>query len=80
MGENVYTTSITKWYDRIMAAGYYNHEKVAAALALILGKRRNVLELGVGTGLLAERLLAEAGFAPRGRDAGDQFFILEKQG
>lgn len=67
MSENVYTASITEWYDRIMAAGYYDHEKVAAALALILGNRRNVLELGVGTGLLAERLLA-SGYEVTGVD------------
>lgn len=45
------------YYDHIMLAGqYYDYEAVAADLAAVPGVRR-VLELGVGTGLIPERLL-----------------------
>lgn len=58
MDENKYSESISQWYDRIMEAGYYDHDGVADALAKILGHRKKILELGIGTGLLARRLSA----------------------
>lgn len=57
MDENRYSPSISAWYDRIMAAGYYDHNRVAEALAKILKNHQKILELGVGTGLLAQKLV-----------------------
>ena len=59
--ENVYNHEISQYYDAIMEAGYNpNDHKVAAdAIVKILGSRKKVLELGIGTGLLAEQLVAK---------------------
>ncbi len=59
MSENVYNPEISHWYDAIMAAGYNPHDHKAAADAIvrILGSRTRVMELGIGTGLLAEQLV-----------------------
>lgn len=59
MSENVYNPEISRWYDAIMEAGYNpsDHKAAADAIVKILGSRRKVLELGIGTGLLAEQLV-----------------------
>lgn len=67
MRENQYTASISEWYDRIMEAGYYDHKRVADATACILGTRKKVLELGIGTGLFAEQLVKK-GYVVSGVD------------
>jgi len=55
---NRYTDSIAEWYDRIMEAGYYDHERVAQGLDNILHGKNKLLELGIGTGLLAQKMIA----------------------
>jgi ubiquinone/menaquinone biosynthesis C-methylase UbiE len=59
MSENVYNSEISYWYDAIMEAGYNtsDHKAAADAIVRILGSRKKVLELGIGTGLLAEQLV-----------------------
>jgi len=57
MNENQYSESASLWYDRIMKAGYYDHNSIADALDNILENRKKILELGVGTGLLAEQMI-----------------------
>lgn len=59
MSKNVYNRGISLWYDKIMEAGYNprDHAVAAEALIAILGSRNKVLELGIGTGLLAEQLV-----------------------
>lgn len=54
---NVYTDSVAEWYDRIMESNYYEHEKAAESLDKILLGRNKILEIGVGTGLLAEKMI-----------------------
>lgn len=49
---------IAEFYDVLMNAGYYDYDEFSRALGEIFGARRRVMELGVGTGLVAERLLA----------------------
>ena len=49
--------SIARYYDLLMGAGYYDHESLARVVQATIGERRRVLELGVGTGLLARELL-----------------------
>ncbi|MEV0522135.1 class I SAM-dependent methyltransferase [Streptomyces sp. NPDC050439] len=45
-------------YDLIMTSGYYDYDAYARELRALIGNRRDVLELGVGTGLVCDRLLA----------------------
>ncbi|MGW0908804.1 class I SAM-dependent DNA methyltransferase [Streptomyces sp. NPDC002853] len=45
-------------YDLIMTSGYYDYDAYARVLRALIGDRGDVLELGVGTGLVCERLLA----------------------
>lgn len=54
---NTYTAYGT-YYDDIMLSGYFNHEESALALTKILGNRKTVLDLGIGTGMLTEKMLA----------------------
>ena len=57
MRANTYD-GITECYDLLMRAGYYEHGAMAEAADVILGERASVLELGVGTGLFAQELIA----------------------
>jgi len=50
-------TDLTEYYDALMTSGYYDYDGIAKTLISILQARRKILELGVGTGLLAEKLL-----------------------
>ncbi|GGV31058.1 class I SAM-dependent methyltransferase [Streptomyces spectabilis] len=44
-------------YDLIMTSGYYDYDAYARALITLIGDRRELLELGVGTGLVCAKLL-----------------------
>ncbi|WP_172384220.1 class I SAM-dependent methyltransferase [Streptomyces sp. MNP-20] len=61
---------LARYYDLIMASGYYDYDAYARELVAGIGERRDVLELGVGTGLVCERLLelARAGLRLTGID------------
>ncbi|MFT6070982.1 MAG: SAM-dependent methyltransferase [Bacteriovoracaceae bacterium] len=48
---------IAEFYDELMTKGYYDYDELTKELGLIIGERREILELGVGTGLVAELLL-----------------------
>ena len=50
-------TDITEYYDALMTSGYYDYDALAKSLISILQGRKKVLELGVGTGLIAQKLL-----------------------
>ncbi|MFE6685192.1 class I SAM-dependent methyltransferase [Streptomyces sp. NPDC057743] len=54
-------TALSRHYDLIMTSGYYDYGAYARALAAELGDHREVLELGVGTGLVCESLLELGG-------------------
>ena len=49
-------TGITDCYDLLMRGGYYDHDTMAGAADAVMGDRKKVLELGVGTGLFAQNL------------------------
>lgn len=53
-----YYENIAGYYDLLMRAGYYEHTELARTIQEVMGTRRSVLELGVGTGLLAHEILA----------------------
>lgn len=57
MSENTYEPDISQCYDNIVKAGYYNYDDAADSIVQALGSKRKVLELGIGTGLLAEKLI-----------------------
>jgi len=48
---------IADYYDVLMTNGYYDYDEITRDLLEILGSRQRVLELGVGTGLVAEGLV-----------------------
>lgn len=50
-------TSITDYYDLLMTQGYYDYEGMAQAVHSLMNNSQKILELGVGTGLFAEKLL-----------------------
>ena len=50
-------TDITEYYDLLMTSGYYDYHKIAKSFHSVLGERKKLLEVGVGTGLLTEELL-----------------------
>ncbi len=50
-------TDMTEYYDALMTSGYYEYDTIAKSLIAILQGRKKILELGVGTGLVAEKLL-----------------------
>ena len=50
-------TNMAEYYDLVMTNGYYDYEKRAKAIAAVLPENPNVIEIGVGTGLVLEQLL-----------------------
>ena len=54
--ENQYT-NITEYYDLWVTSGYYDYQVMAQEANQIIGNGRQILELGVGSGLLAQKYL-----------------------
>ncbi len=50
-------TGITEYYDLWVTADYYDYQTLAKEAYSIVGNGRQILELGVGTGLLVEKYL-----------------------
>jgi ubiquinone/menaquinone biosynthesis C-methylase UbiE len=52
-------TGIVDYYDNFMTSGYYDYEHLSVALDALLRQisARKILECGIGTGLIAEKLL-----------------------
>lgn len=44
-------------YDLLMTSGYYDYDRYATAIVGLSENRRDLLELGVGTGLVCEKIL-----------------------
>ncbi len=51
-------TAIVDYYDLLMTSGYYQYEKLAKAISSLISSNQNIIEVGVGSGLLLEQLLA----------------------
>ncbi len=49
-------TGMTEYYDLWVTAGYYDYESVAKEAHSIVGNGRQVIELGVGTELLVDKV------------------------
>lgn len=73
-------TGISQYYDTFMTAGYYDYQSFAETLVEQFGQRRQILELGIGTGLVCEKLL---GLQPElqitGLDYTDEMVQIAKQ-
>lgn len=52
-----YYERIAEYYDLLMDAGYYNHASLARIVQSTVGEGKRILELGVGTGGLAQELI-----------------------
>ncbi|NER19968.1 MAG: class I SAM-dependent methyltransferase [Symploca sp. SIO1B1] len=50
-------TGIAEYYDLLVTSGYYNYQSIAKAVHSTVGDGHEIIELGVGTGLLAEKYL-----------------------
>lgn len=50
-------TGITEYYDLWTTSGYYQYQAIAEEIAAAIPKGLDILELGVGTGLLVEEYL-----------------------
>ncbi|MGB3642428.1 MAG: class I SAM-dependent methyltransferase [Rivularia sp. (in: cyanobacteria)] len=50
-------TAIADYYDLLMTSGYYNYEVIAKAIAALIPTNKSIIEIGVGTGLVLEKLL-----------------------
>lgn len=65
---NYYSWEIAEFYDLITDNGYYDYEKLVGVIESILGDRRKILEVGIGTGNIAIPL-AKQGFDVDGIDS-----------
>lgn len=61
-----------------MASGYYNHEQISKSAAQILGDKKQLLELGIGTGLLAEQMI-KLGYDITGIDFSTKMLEIAKK-
>ncbi|MBC6478187.1 MAG: class I SAM-dependent methyltransferase [Hormoscilla sp. GM7CHS1pb] len=59
---------IVKYYDNLLTSGYFDFDALANTLYNLLGARRKVLDIGVGTGLLTEKMLSRANYKIVGVD------------
>lgn len=50
-------TEITEYYDLWVMSGYYDYQNMAKEAHSIVGNGRQIIELGVGTGLLAQKYI-----------------------
>lgn len=50
-------TNITKYYDLWVQSGYYDYQIMAEEARAIIANHSRILEIGVGTGLLAEKYM-----------------------
>ncbi|MGW6055504.1 class I SAM-dependent methyltransferase [Streptomyces sp. NPDC055189] len=72
---------LSQYYDLIMTSGYYDYGRLRPGPAGVLGTRRHLLELGVGTGLACERILdlGPAGLAVTGIDHTEGMLVRARE-
>ena len=71
-------TALAKYYDNLMTSGYYDYKSFAIALQEVLGERRNILDMGIGTGLLTEQILLLEKYNITGVDFSPEMLVQAK--
>ena len=66
------------YYNQLMLAGYYDYQQQSLSLAKILPLNASVLEIGIGTGLMAQQLKKD-GFKITGVDHSQAMLAQAKE-
>ncbi|NES78327.1 MULTISPECIES: bifunctional 2-polyprenyl-6-hydroxyphenol methylase/3-demethylubiquinol 3-O-methyltransferase UbiG [Okeania] len=69
---------IANYYDNLLTSGYFNYDSLSNILYNLLGARRKVLDIGVGTGLLTEKMLYLANYNIVGVDFSPRMLEIAK--
>ncbi len=78
INENEYV-EIVRYYDNLLAGGYYDFEALSNTLYDLLGSRRRILDIGVGTGLLTEKMIHLANYEIVGVDFSSGMLEIAKE-
>ncbi|NET43212.1 bifunctional 2-polyprenyl-6-hydroxyphenol methylase/3-demethylubiquinol 3-O-methyltransferase UbiG [Okeania sp. SIO2B3] len=70
---------IVNYYDNLLTSGYFDYDSLSNTLYNLLGTRRKVLDIGVGTGLLSEKMLALANYNIVGVDFSPRMLEIAKK-
>lgn len=70
---------IADYYDNVLTSGYYDFDSLSNTLYNLLGARRKVLDIGVGTGLLTEKMLSLANYKIVGVDFSPRMLEIAKK-
>lgn len=76
--ENEYL-EIVNYYDNLLTSGYYNFQSLSQDLKGILGDRKKIIDIGVGTGLLTEKMLEIDDYQVVGVDFSPKMLDLAKE-
>ena len=68
-----------QFYDLLMEAGYYDYQAFVNSLALILGNRTKILDVGIGTGLLTEQMLQFQDYDITGVDFSEEMLVKARR-
>ncbi|WP_094678041.1 bifunctional 2-polyprenyl-6-hydroxyphenol methylase/3-demethylubiquinol 3-O-methyltransferase UbiG [Hydrocoleum sp. CS-953] len=69
---------IANYYDNLLTSGYFDFDALSNTLYNLLGARRKVLDIGVGTGLLTEKMLSLANYNIVGVDFSPRMLEIAK--
>jgi len=70
---------LAQFYDLLMQAGYYDYQAFVNSLALILGIRTKILDVGIGTGLLTEQMLQVQDYDITGVDFSEEMLVKARR-
>ena len=70
---------IVKYYDNLLTSGYFDYDDLSKTLYNLLGDKRKVLDIGVGTGLLTEKMISLANYDLVGIDFSSGMLEIAKQ-
>ncbi|NEQ77715.1 MAG: class I SAM-dependent methyltransferase [Okeania sp. SIO2C9] len=70
---------IANYYDNLLTSGYFDYDFLSKTLHNLLGARRKVLDIGVGTGLLTEKMLSLANYNIVGVDFSPRMLEIAKK-
>ena len=70
---------LAQFYDLLMQAGYYDYQAFVNSLALILGTRTKILDVGIGTGLLTEKMLQVQDYEITGVDFSEEMLVKARR-